>query len=105
MNKVNILKSLVISILISVGIKLTYGVENIYILGSINLSFFILSNIILNIENKDTKNELKRIEELTNNRINEMETNIVSKTSGKIKSIKVKENEMVCDKQLLMTLE
>ena len=34
-----------------------------------------------------------------------METNIVSKTSGKIKSIKVKENEMVCDKQLLMTLE
>ena len=34
-----------------------------------------------------------------------METNIVSKTNGKIKSIKVKENEMVCDKQLLMTLE
>ena len=34
-----------------------------------------------------------------------METNIVSKTTGKIKSIKVKENEMVCDKQLLMILE
>ena len=34
-----------------------------------------------------------------------METNIVSKTNGKIKSIKVVENEMVCDKQLLMTLE
>ena len=30
---------------------------------------------------------------------------IVSKTNGKIKSIKVKENEMVCDKQLLMTIE
>ena len=34
-----------------------------------------------------------------------METNIVSKTNGKIKSIKVAENEMVSDKQLLMTLE
>ena len=34
-----------------------------------------------------------------------METNIVSKVSGKIKSISVKENEMVCDKQLLMILE
>ena len=32
-------------------------------------------------------------------------TNIVSKTNGKIKSIKVAENEMVSDKQLLMTLE
>ena len=37
--------------------------------------------------------------------VGRMETNIVSKTNGKIKSIKVKEGEMVSDKQLLMTLE
>lgn len=34
-----------------------------------------------------------------------METNIVSKTNGKIKFIKVTENEIVCDKQLLIVLE
>ena len=33
-----------------------------------------------------------------------METNIVAKASGKIKAIKGKENGMVSDKQLLMTL-
>lgn len=105
MNKVNILKSLVISILISVGIKLTYGVENIYILGSINLSFFILSNIILNIENKDTKNELKRIEELTNNRINEMETNIVLAINSSNEKLSTINKELCNQGKELMSLK
>lgn len=105
MNKVNILKSLVISILISVGIKLTYGVENIYILGSINLSFFILSNIILNIENKNTKNELNRIEELTNNRINEMETNIVLAINSSNEKLSTINKELCNQGKELMSLK
>lgn len=86
MNIINLLKSLVLSIIVSVGIKLIYNVESIYVLGGINLLVFVISKIILDIEEKNSKNELNRIEETTNTKIDEIISSI-SLLDNNIKNI------------------
>lgn len=86
MNIINLLKSLVLSIIVSVGIKLIYNVESIYVLAGINLLVFVISKIILDIEEKNSKNELNRIEETTNTKIDEIISSI-SLLDNNIKNI------------------
>lgn len=86
MNIINLLKSLVLSIIVSVGIKLIYNVESIYVLGGINLLVFVISKMILDIEEKNSKNELNRIEETTNTKIDEIISSI-SLLDNNIKNI------------------